>query len=132
MIRSRWGVGLLVLTVLIVMADFSWRKSELWTNLGAADLAGEAERRLDGLKEYLPSRGEVGYLTDCEPGGELFGRFIVTQYVIAPAILVEGAGPDLVIGDFKGRVDVAALCRANGLELVRDFGGGVMLFRRVK
>jgi hypothetical protein len=94
------------------------------------------EHRFQELRTVLPERGIVGYqghpeLTTALPGQGLahlhFQRFLLTQYALAPVLLVEGTEPEFVVGNFDpGAVPPLP----QGLQLVRDFGNGVLLFRR--
>jgi hypothetical protein len=94
------------------------------------------EHRFQELRTVLPQSGVVGYwghpeLTTALPGQGLahlhFQRFLLTQYALAPVLLIEGTEPEFVVGNFDpGAVPPSP----QGLRLVRDFGNGVVLFRR--
>ena len=87
-----------------------------------------SEARLGGIREALPRRGTIGYVTDATPAdGAFIERFYMAQFALAPLIVVPAADLRWVLGDFTaGRVPPAL---ANpDLQVVRDFGGGVVLF----
>jgi GT2 family glycosyltransferase len=94
------------------------------------------EARFGQLREILPPRARVGYVTDRQPQGVegdegprlAFKRYLLTQYALLPAIVLPDDGAPLVVGNFSAAngVDSAA---TRDLTLVRDFGDGVMLFR---
>jgi hypothetical protein len=52
------------------------------------------------------------------------------QYVLAPRLIEKGATDDRVIGNFTRPADFAALGQSYRLRLERDFGNGVVLFRK--
>lgn len=83
------------------------------------------EKRLEPLKKVLPDRGVVGYASDAV-GDEWDRRLYLTQYVLAPLVVVTKPGPRLVVGDFS---DAEAARRGLGahLRIQEDFGGGVVL-----
>lgn len=120
------------------------------------------EARFARLRQRVPARGVVGYVSDprMEPtahdrdaGRVYFRRFLLTQYALAPAILLHRqpaddpqasflafsriagdsppnpAQPEIVVGNFHtlGLSEIRAL---PGLTLEEDFGDGVVLLRR--
>jgi hypothetical protein len=96
------------------------------------------ERRFHDLRSALPDRGMVGYIGYPEPTGATpsdsnaaallhFRRLLLAQYALAPIILVQNTEPELLVGNFiPGAVPPAP----HGFSLVRDFGDGLVLFRR--
>jgi len=133
-----------------------WRA---WTALAAVSLAGlagailywahtsrilreepdaykiaEQQARLAGVVEMLPVDATVGYISDV-----LFGKadgqvyFFVTQYVLAPRLLVEEKPerrPRWVLGNFLKRPDIEQIEKEHRVKLVKSFGRGVYLFER--
>jgi hypothetical protein len=80
----------------------------------------------------LPARATVGYEADSEDpltDRQEVKRFYLTQYALAPVIVVAGVDRDLVVGNYRdpGR---CRTCRSKDFVLVNDFGQGLMLFRR--
>jgi hypothetical protein len=90
------------------------------------------QRRLEVLRPALPTRGVVGYLGDPDPNEEgaleHFRRYILAQYSLAPLLVVENLEPELVVGNFYPGTTPAA---PPGFRIVRNFGDGLVLFRRV-
>lgn len=95
------------------------------------------ERRLEALRSALPKHGTVGYLGSPEPTARTpkeansaallhFRRYLLAQYTLAPVLLIEGATSELVVGNFDSVTPPAPA----GLSIVRDFGDGLVLFRR--
>jgi hypothetical protein len=93
------------------------------------------EERFREAGAILPSGAVVGYISDV-PFEEVRGSvaFFGAQYALAPGILVDlssgAASPEWVLGDFARPADLDALARSRGLSVVRDFGRGVMVFRK--
>jgi hypothetical protein len=76
-------------------------------------------------------RSVVGYLSDL-PLADAPGQaaYFGVAMALAPRLVVRDAdGPAWVLGNFSRPQDFAA-AEAAGLELVRDLGNGVILFRR--
>lgn len=103
----------------------------------AGDEISANDRRFERLRAELPAGGEVGYLGDPELTGAIprdsvaaallhFRRYLLAQYALAPVVLVENTTPDLLVGNF----DPGRRPEPSGFRLVRDFGGGLLLYRR--
>jgi len=87
--------------------------------------------RLAGVIQAIPRAAVVGYLSDVHDGSTIaLAMFNSARYTLAPRLLVEGTDRDLVLGDFAKPADFAAIGRDHGLEVARDFGNGVVLFKR--
>ena len=86
---------------------------------------------LRNVSEVLPEGTRVGYISDTKRSDRnaWLVRYFSTQYAIAPRVLEDGTAPDWLI------VNAVAYDRhviPDGMVLVRDFGDGMMLFRRKK
>jgi hypothetical protein len=85
--------------------------------------------RFEKVPVALPEDAVVGYLTDLQHGtlnaDAMFGE---AQYALAPRILQWGTGHGWVLGNFTGSGPFTG--DQHGLRLERDFGNGVVLFRR--
>jgi len=86
---------------------------------------------LRNLSQVLPQETRVGYISDIKRSDEVawLVRYFSTQYAIAPRVLEDGTAPDWLI------VNAVAYDRhliPDRMVLVRDFGDGMMLFRREK
>jgi hypothetical protein len=116
-----------------------------WLRLGAElsarvepDEISAYEHRFEEVRSVLPPRGVVGYLGHPDPTGATpraadaaallhFRRYLLAQYSLAPVLLIKSTEPEFVVGNF----DVSApRPTPAGLRLVRDFGDGLVLFRR--
>ncbi|UCC71612.1 MAG: hypothetical protein JSV86_14665 [Gemmatimonadota bacterium] len=98
-----------------------------------ADRASRHEARFAPLREQLPARGVVGYASDGLAAGsftslEAMQDYFLTQYSLAPLIVVRGADPPLVVGNFR----TAQSALPEGTTVLRDLGDGVVLLRGVQ
>jgi hypothetical protein len=86
--------------------------------------------RLAPVAAAVPEDAILGYLTDVPQGSVTeLAMLMGAQYVLAPRMVVRGAGRKWVLGNFTRPADFRAFGRSRGLELQRDFGNGVVLFR---
>lgn len=93
-------------------------------------IAAQADR-LGLVRSSLPEDAVLGYLTDLEPGSVAASAlFNGSQYVLAPRLLVQNTNQSRVLGNFSHPIDYGAIGRQHGLRLERDFGNGVILFRK--
>ena len=87
--------------------------------------------RFRGVIEALPPSAVVGYMTDLEPTDRSAPIiFRTAQYTLAPRLLQPGSAQEWVIGNFSKAGDFRAFGAGKGLQLVQDFGNGVVLYRR--
>ena len=85
--------------------------------------AQRAEDRFSALKAELPARGVIGYVG--ERGNEGTEDYYLAQYALAPLVLERSKNHPLVI------VSISSLptsADTRGLELIKSFGNGVLLF----
>ncbi len=92
---------------------------------------GAQAARFEGVRAAIPEGAVLGYLTDLEPENmTAWSAFNAARYVLAPRLLRQDAAEPQVLGNFSHPLDYAAFGRSHGLRLERDFGAGVVLFRR--
>jgi serine/threonine protein kinase len=91
----------------------------------------EQEARFANLRAAVPTGAVLAYLTD-RPAEDAnaVSMFFAAQYHLAPRLLQKTAAGALVLGNFTRPADLAAVGREHGLRIERDFGNGVVLFRR--
>lgn len=97
----------------------------------AQDEISRYEARFRLLRSALPREGIAGYLSEpWRPPHDLdwLKGFFLTQYALAPLVVVDGTAPPFVIGNFRS-ADPERDIADPTLVLVRDFGNGVLLFR---
>ena len=89
------------------------------------------EKRFSEIKAYLPNHAVVGYISDYDEKSDKYGQaYNMTQYVLAPVILVRGIKRKFIIGNFQAaQPNIKAYARKD-VALVRDFGNGAVLFKR--
>jgi hypothetical protein len=93
----------------------------------AANPALGADQRFAAIKALLPARGVVGYIG--EPGAAAMGDYYAAQYALSPLVVEHSTNRPLVVGNFPSATRRASFgSESNGLQLVRDFGDGVLLF----
>jgi hypothetical protein len=94
------------------------------------------EARCEGLKQDLPTHGQIGYLSDWDlPGwdgsiSDMDNEFRLTQYALVPRIIVRGANFPLIIGNFTSDETIQAAETQYSLEMVRSYGLGIYLFKK--
>lgn len=94
-------------------------------------MAGAQDARFAALAEAVPQDAELGYLSDAEAGSVLAQTLLYgAQYALAPRLVRDGAGPLWTLGNFTRPLDYAAFGAPHGLKVERDFGNGVVLFRK--
>lgn len=106
------------------------RVSDVYASAPAQDGVSEFTSRFDELRQMLPSKGIIGYMSDPEiPAGDANAQaeFHLTQYAVAPVIVVASTDQPYVIGNFHSVVSTGSL-KDRGLRLVREFGKGIALF----
>jgi hypothetical protein len=84
--------------------------------------------------KVLPEGAMLAYVSDAPSHGvEDAAAFLETQYVLAPRLLVELDDKPVVewvLGDFGAPADYTAFAKTHGLNVVKDFGRGIVVFRR--
>jgi len=126
------GVYLLALVALASSAALARHIENTSRDRTGKDDVSPFLRRLEPLRRALPSHGTVGYEADAlDPlaDREDVRRFYLTQYAVAPVIVVAGVDRELVIGDYRSP-EACRICKSKEFTLAADFGDGLMLFRR--
>jgi hypothetical protein len=134
---GRAQIAVLVLLVFAAVTAQRWaRFTVAASRLPAVDEIGAYELRYDALREALAGETIVGYVgepitaeMDRAESRNQYRRYILTQYALAPIVVMRNAEPEVVVGDFATPESAAALPPAD-LVPVLDFGGGVVLFLR--
>lgn len=117
---SLWGV----------IEHFGFEAEDQKQNRDPYRIAQQAER-FEQVRSVVPEKAQLGYLTDLEPGSVAgSAAFNGAQYILAPRLLKQDTSPELALGNFARPADFAALGRGHGLGVERDFGNGVVLFRK--
>ena len=89
---------------------------------GRADNTQRMGQRFVALRTALPAHGVIGYVSQDKPGVE---QYYLAQYALAPLVVDHSRNHSIVVGDFPTSKPTEL---PGNLELVRDFGDGVLLF----
>ena len=127
-------VGVLLLASIGVLSGAPLlRRSRTAAVGGAATVdVGAYLTTLEPLRRELPAHGTVGYQSDLDDAladREEVKRFYLTQYAVAPVVVVPDTRRNLVIGNY-GDPSRCRLCRSPDFVVAKDFGNGLMLFRK--
>ncbi|MFQ5666425.1 MAG: hypothetical protein ACE5I7_08330 [Candidatus Binatia bacterium] len=100
-----------------------------------ADRITMNEGRFAALRTALAGHGVVGYLSPLPPDKlassvQGIAQFYLTQYALAPVIVVNDPTQRFVVANFFGRAAPPARVHRPHLVTVHDFGGGVILLER--
>ena len=102
------------------------------------DPVADWEKRFVPIKERLPfRRGVVGYISDSSIRGVPFdpandeGEYVLTQYVMAPIIIVKGTNQEWNIARLDPQGFRAWSLTNGGKFEVTPFKGGVYLLHRI-
>ena len=92
------------------------------------------ERRFRQVDTMLPQDAVVGYISDVPFGGVRgSAAFFGAQYVLAPRLVVELPARqklEWVLGNFSEPGDYGGVAEAHQLAIVKDFGSGIVVFRK--
>jgi len=120
---AAWGVS----QRLEVRAAY-WR----WHGRQTPDAVTRLEQRFKPVAAELPRLSLVGYLSDEDTfSTEGMRRYYLTQYCLAPMVVSRSLAVELLIGNFKTPERARELAHAHGLAIQKDFGGGLLILRRV-
>ncbi len=87
--------------------------------------------RFESLREAVPENATLGCVSDLRENSPAYqAMYNSERYVLAPRLVRPNANSARVLGNFARPADFAAFGRSQGLRLERDFGNGVVLFRR--
>jgi hypothetical protein len=140
--KVRRGAALILLGILAV---FSAASSVQSFNLARQQVSAAQPDgltvwmgRMERVGRDLPAQGAIGYLSERDFSGLKFDpidqdeEFAMTQYAIAPRILVEGGLLNYVIVNlpYLPVSEVARLMAEQNLGLVMEYGNGLYLGRK--
>jgi hypothetical protein len=130
--RTRVALAVIVAFALVSDAQFLVKALVDYVRTSRPTAVEVYLTRFVEIRSALPARGVVGYLAEPKGkeilhGGDYYRKFHLAQYALAPVIIVDSPDRPLVIGNFASGTPPPP---APGLILVRDYGNGVMLFRR--
>jgi hypothetical protein len=123
----RWKAALFALIVGLTMGNLLVFKKRVTT---ALEVERVTEGQLAELRKALLTTGHVGFVSDetkPQHGYIDTKRYYLTQYALAPVVVEPGPTRDWIVGNFKSFDPAQTPDQAN---VVRDFGDGIILFRR--
>jgi hypothetical protein len=136
---TRIGIAILLVLLYAGASSVRWvQRASEWPAGAAQDEISSYEHAFGELRGMLPAHGIVGYAERPGQAGaapadstsnalQRFRRYLLAQYFLAPVLLVKNREPEFVVGNFgPGAVPAVPA----GLRLIRDFGDGLVLFRR--
>lgn len=125
--------GLYALLALALISSLSFLLDSIqYFRINGTELSGSSGYivRFDALRKDLPTSGKVGYWSNADQDpGDL--EFHLTQYALAPVVLDKTGAHPFVVGNIAKDPKPEEL-QAKGLALVKDYGLGVVLYRRVR
>jgi hypothetical protein len=89
----------------------------------SVDVSIRSDQRFSALKARLPAHGVIGYIG--EMGASATPDYYLTQYALAPLVVDASPHHAIVIGNFPSSQPSHI---PQDLQVVADFGNGVMLF----
>ncbi len=131
------GSTLIVAAVsLLSVGRLFFQVADFYPKAPSPDGVTEFNQRFAALRTMLPPRGIIGYMTDADaPPGDTntVAEYHLTQYAVAPVLVVNSPDQRFVIGNFH-RVVTAGSLRDRGFKVIREFGNGIALLEneRVK
>jgi hypothetical protein len=135
---GRVVAGVLAVAVLTVLAALNSYQVSQANAIQFADPYGAAlaETRFAAALEQLPRDAVLAYVSDMRLG-ELAGTtaYLAAQYALAPRMVIpaeENPAAEWAVGNFSKPSDYAAAGAKIGFTMVRDFGSGVIVYRKAK
>ena len=139
--RHKAAVILIVVLSGYAALSSAWQGLRSWADLPATDPVTIHEARIAQLVPFLPASGEVGYVTTVENSEifaaektftnvEFLAQYVLTQYTLAPRIVRNSPDKPPVVGNFIDGPPAPGFLERHGLAVHRDFGDGLVLYRR--
>ena len=137
--RRRLTAAVFSLALLFTMSNVTLLLKKVSFQIGPINTHSHSryQKKFEALKQILPPHGTVGYISD-----EFFwekkdnnvsrnakGHYRLTRYTLAPLIVANNIDHKLVVGNFHSPIPYNKL-QEKGLVLIKEFGNGVMLFRK--
>ena len=101
-------------------------------NYAATNFISKFERECETLKEHVSKVKIVGCIFGKENNTDDAMRVLsLTQYVLVPVIIDTSLNHEIIVGNFYKFTKEQKIIRNEDLKLIRDFGNGLVLYRRV-
>lgn len=121
-LKSKIAILIFILGCLLSSARIV-KDAPVPTHLVTDDIAKRSDERFAAVKAKLPQQGVVGYVG--ETGDLAIADYYLAQYALAPVVVDHSRRHPLVVGNFPNSIPVHF---PSDLQLVRDFGNGVLIF----
>jgi hypothetical protein len=139
--RIKAGWLLLILLTGYAVLSLLAQSIGIYIDLPDKDPVTIHEARIAQLKGSLPASGEIGYVTTVEneqifayeramKNVEYLAQYALTQYTLAPLLVRNSPELPLVVGNFLDGPPAPGFLEKNGLVPIKDFGDGLILYRR--
>jgi hypothetical protein len=95
------------------------------------DQISRYEARFEGIREMLPSHGEIGYITSKHlPAEQAKFHWGLTTYALSPLNVKRSRQYEFVVGNFPDFHSVPPVYELENFVARKDFGNGILLFQR--
>jgi hypothetical protein len=139
--RRRAGVVILIMLTAYAVLNPLWQGIRSYPEMPDTDPVTLHEARINQLKPLLPASDTVGYVTTVEndrifakekafQNVEYLAQYALTQYTLAPLIVKNSPEMPFVVGNFLDGPPAPGFLERHGLVPFRDFGDGLVLYRR--
>lgn len=129
---NRANIGVWALAAVALLSGLKVLLDVVEAYRGRSEIAGVSafERRLEPVKTLVRPHATVGYITDTRPEETTTtAEYYLTEYTLAPRIIVNSMDQKFIVANFHLPQQEPTNLGLKGLELVRDFGAGVKLYR---
>ena len=116
-----------ILSIAACLYSLNTAKNYYLHNFYTSDRVYIAEKRLSPLRSFLKGQKITGYITDTT---DTF-NVMLAEHVLVPIIIVQTTSLQYIIGDFYQK-DYSLILKSKKLEIVHDFGKGVLLLSHSK
>ena len=137
-VRQPYGVLVSVTLLVVVCLASAIPEAVQQSSAGVGAIADSiasvttTEARMKAIRPALPPQGIIGYVSDLDvTRGDGRRAWYAAEYCLSPLVLSPSPGPAIVLGNFADAANAPAIAQRDGLTIVRDFGGGLILLARV-
>jgi hypothetical protein len=127
--RVKAGIVIVLLMAALAMGTLLGYRATSQRTAGERDVVILDEERFKGLRQLVPARGAVGYLSDISDPQDSFRAYSRLQYFLAPVVVDPNPTRELVVANCASPSSMAALAASHGLTVARDLQNGVALLR---
>ena len=130
MARHIFAVALLLSVSVLSAAGLLLNLVQQVSVPGVAEQIPNFLARFNEIRKDLPAREEIGYINDATPDATVrLEEYYLTQYALAPAVIVDSPDERLVVANFHQPANQAML-KNRQLTVKRDYGAGVLLLQK--